>query len=174
MHTGFLAVVGVIIGSLVAGTAGADNVPAGRTQQALHLCQQADGLQPKQREAVLMEGLRLAEAAVKHNDVDPRAHFAVFCTLGKLVEQRGPGLGSFRKVRRLRREIDRALELAPDYERALAAKAEFLIRVPAWLGGDPAEAERLLFRARVIRQQRDLTLERVSATDQTRLAGSVN
>jgi tetratricopeptide (TPR) repeat protein len=47
-------------------------------------------------------------------------------------------------VRRLRREIDRTLELAPDYSDALVGKGALLLDLPRLLGGDPAEGERLL------------------------------
>ena len=47
-------------------------------------------------------------------------------------------------MRRLRREIDRTLELAPDYADALVGKGELLCELPRVLGGDAAEGERLL------------------------------
>lgn len=143
-----------MVGSVVATDACADDRPAARVQRALLLCEQTDDLRSKGREALLEEGLRLAESAIEQDDGDPRAHFAVFCTLGKLVEDHDVGLHSIGTVRRLRREIDRALELEPDYVAALAAKAEFLTRLPRWLGGNPAEARRLRARARAIKLER--------------------
>jgi cytochrome c-type biogenesis protein CcmH/NrfG len=47
----------------------------------------------------------------------------------------------------VRKEIDIALALAPDYPAALAAKGEMLVELPRLFGGDPREGERLLRRA---------------------------
>ena len=47
-------------------------------------------------------------------------------------------------MRRLRREIDRTLELAPDWSDALVGKGSFLLELPGFLGGDRDDAERLL------------------------------
>jgi hypothetical protein len=118
------------------------------TARAFRLCERADGAPDEQAEAMLREGLRLAELAVKQDDTSADAHFAVFCTLGKLVERDGIGLASLGKVRRVRRELDRTLELAPEHLDAILAKAELLARLPVWLGGDAAEAER--YRARAV------------------------
>src|SRR5207245_9130990 len=75
---------------------------------------------------------------------DPKAHLAVFCNLGNDVSLRGLAVTSLFAVRRLRREIDRTLELAPDYADALVGKGEFLGELPRLLGGDAEEGERLL------------------------------
>src|SRR5439155_1009374 len=64
--------------------------------------------------------------------------------LGNDVKLRGLAVTSLFAVRRLRREIDRTLELAPDYADALVGKGEFLCELPRLLGGDAAEGERLL------------------------------
>src|SRR5205814_1266553 len=60
------------------------------------------------------------------------------------LKLRGVGVQSLFGVRRLRREIDRTLELAPDYPDALVGKGELLCELPRLLGGDAAEGERLL------------------------------
>jgi hypothetical protein len=117
------------------------------TARAFRLCERADGAPDEQAEALLREGLRLAELAVEQDDKSADAHFAVFCTLGKLVERDGIGLGSVGKVRRARRELDRTLQLDPEHLDAILAKAELLSRLPVWLGGDAAEAERYRARA---------------------------
>lgn len=122
-------------------------------QEALFLCHGADGLAGVEKEDALEHGLGLAERAVALDDDSPEAHFAVFCTLGKLVEHWGVGLRTLRVIGRARGELDRTLELAPDYVDALVAKAEMLSRLPRWLGGDSEEAERLRSRARVLRPE---------------------
>jgi hypothetical protein len=60
------------------------------------------------------------------------------------MQVRGIGLASVVAVRRLRREIDRTVELAPDYADALLGKGSLLLDLPAVLGGDDAEGERLV------------------------------
>jgi hypothetical protein len=60
------------------------------------------------------------------------------------MEARGIGVASVVGIRRLRREIDRTVELAPDYADALLGKGSLLLDVPAVLGGDDAEGERLV------------------------------
>jgi tetratricopeptide (TPR) repeat protein len=123
--------------------------PAGtaRGREALQMCQRTDDAPPAEVDAMLAESLRLAEAAVAADDRDPLAHFAVFCALGGQMERAGIGLAALSRLRRLRREVDRTLELAPDYADALFGKASLLLETPRVLGGDPAEGERLLRRA---------------------------
>jgi len=155
-----VSVTALLLASLVFGTApglvaDAHADTCAYTAQATVLCELADDAPKGEAEAMLQEGLRLAELAVAHDDRNAYAHFAVFCTLGKLVERRGIGLGSIRKVRRLQRVIDRTLELAPDFIAANIAKAELLSRLPSWLGGDAAEAHR--YRARAVALQLEQT-----------------
>jgi tetratricopeptide (TPR) repeat protein len=95
----------------------------------------------------LTRALELAEQAVAADDRDAKAHFAVFCNLAKRTHVSGFTLRSLLAVRRLHSEIDRTLELAPDYTDALVAKGTFLLNLPRLLGGDVQEAERLLRRA---------------------------
>jgi tetratricopeptide (TPR) repeat protein len=51
------------------------------------------------------------------------------------------------KLRAVRREIERTLELAPDFPDALLGKGALLLALPRLLGGDDEEGERLLRRA---------------------------
>ena len=68
-------------------------------------------------------------------------------------------------MRRIRREIDRTLALAPDWSDALVGKGSFLIDLPRFLGGDVAEGERLLGEA--------LRLDPEFVTARVRLARSL-
>jgi tetratricopeptide (TPR) repeat protein len=116
-----------------------------RSNQALAVCDRAGDAPSKDAKAKLAaEGLALAEKAVAEDDGDPKAHFAVFCNLGKQMEARGAGLRSLGDVRRLHREVDRTLELAPEWSDALLGKGSLLLDVPRMLGGDPKEGERLV------------------------------
>jgi tetratricopeptide (TPR) repeat protein len=118
-----------------------------QSDEALALCMSADRAAGTQKLALLERGLTLAEQAVAADDADAAGHFAVFCNLGRRTRLHPLGFGSLTAVRRLRREIDRALELAPDSTDLLVAKAMFLFELPRFFGGDSAEAERLLLKA---------------------------
>ena len=99
---------------------------------------------------MLARGLARAEEAVRADARDAVAHFAVFCNLGKRLEMERNGgrlFATLGDLRRVQREIDLTLTLAPDYPAALAAKGEMLVELPRLFGGDPREGERLLRRA---------------------------
>ena len=118
-----------------------------RAAAALERCSEADHASGPARAELLKKGLALAEEAVAADDTDARAHFAVFCNLGKQVRDAGLSVFNLGKLPRLRREVDRTLELVPDSTDALVGKGAMLRATPRLLGGDPAEAERLLRRA---------------------------
>lgn len=132
---------------LVTGPARA--VPSGSSaaSQSLALCNGADGVSSEERTQALARGMALAEGALAADPRDARAHFAIVCNLGKQMEGSGLGLGQLFSLRRLRHEMDKTLELAPDDADALAAKGALLLRLPGWFGGDPTQAEQLLRRA---------------------------
>jgi len=117
------------------------------SREALALCHRADDVPEAERPAMLDRALALAERAVADDERDALAHFAVFCSLGGKMRRAGLGVGALVDLRRLRREVDRTLELAPDFADALAGKGALLLDAPRLLGGDPKEAERLLRRA---------------------------
>ena len=125
--------------------AAADPPGSPKSNESLALCARAgDTHDDKAKRDLLARGLTAAEQAVAADDRDPKAHFAVFCNLGKEMRMRGVSLSSLAAVRRLRGEIDRTLELAPDWADALVGKGSFLLELPGFLGGDRDEAERLL------------------------------
>jgi len=90
------------------------------------------------------EGQRLAEQAVALEERYADAHFALFCNLGELVRLDGESLSSLAGYPRMMQELNRALELDPEHLDAMSAKGTFLVRLPALLGGDTEEGERLL------------------------------
>ncbi len=122
-------------------------VAAASPVEALSYCHQAEKVAPAQRAKILARGIASAEAAIAADEDDARAHFALFCNLGKHLRHSGFGWRTLSDVRRLRRAIDRSLELDPDNADALMAKAAFLNRLPRLLGGDREEAAALLQRA---------------------------
>lgn len=123
-------------------------------QESLRLCRAADGVDGDAREAMLERALALATEATERTPDRADAHFAVFCALGKQVEDAGIGWGSLGAVRRVRRAVDRTLELEPNHVEALIGKATMLLRLPRLLGGDREEAERLFARVRRIEHER--------------------
>jgi hypothetical protein len=126
--------------ALVAAVVGA----ADNSLEALTICGQADQLAGEERTRLLDRGLALAEDAVAADRSDAKAHFAVFCNLGKKIQGADPGLRQALGVGRLRREIDSALTLAPDDPELLAAKGAFLLELPSYLGGDAEQGKALL------------------------------
>jgi hypothetical protein len=132
----------------LAAISSAESLPGSRrAEEALALCKAADRAEAPAKAAPLERGLELAEAAVEADDADAKAHFAVFCNLGRRMQMQPLSFQSLSAVRRLRNEIDRTLELAPNSVDALTAKGAFLLELPLFLGRDAAEAERLLRRA---------------------------
>src|SRR5262245_36752239 len=114
---------------------------------ALALCTRADRLDAAERPAALERALALAERARARDEHLARAHFAVFCSLGRLVELRGIGLRTLGSVATVRESIERAAALAPNDVDILVGRGALLLRLPRLLGGDSTEAERCLRRA---------------------------
>jgi tetratricopeptide (TPR) repeat protein len=133
--------------TLVVSAAGAEESGTALAVAALAVCRATDDLPLADRATSLERGLALAEQAVETRPDDPVAHFAVFCNLGRRVQLEGLSARLLGDVRRLRRHIDQAVELAPDWPDALAGKGAFLLALPGLLGGDRDEGERLLRRA---------------------------
>jgi tetratricopeptide (TPR) repeat protein len=91
-------------------------------------------------------GRELAVAAVRMDDGDADAHFALFANWGRWLQTDGWFKNAF-QLPALRKELERALELNPDHPDALAAKGALYLQLPRFLGGDVAKAEPLLVRA---------------------------
>jgi hypothetical protein len=127
-------------------------VPPGSPQAsaALQQCNRVDRLPDAERDAAIARGIAMSEAALAADGNDGRAHFALFCHLGKRMARDGLGIRQLFALGRLKDEIDTALRLAPDDADALAGKGALLLGLPSLFGGDADEAERLLRRALVI------------------------
>jgi hypothetical protein len=110
----------------------------------LVLCDQVDGLPAADKPVALTHALQLAENAVGADNHDAKAHFALFCNLGKQMQVTGLSFSSWSNFRRLQHELDTTLALAPKDPDALAAKGALLLHLPRLLGGDAVEGERLL------------------------------
>ena len=120
---------------------------SGRTlpKQALDQCHQ--GRLAKDRDTRLahfQQGQRLGEQAVGEDEGSADAHFALFCNLGELLRIDGETLTSLFGLRRMMKELDRTLEIAPTHLEAISAKGTLLVKLPSLLGGDVKQGERLL------------------------------
>jgi tetratricopeptide (TPR) repeat protein len=142
------SLLGLLVGVLASvASAQQEEEPTAVARAALRMCRSVSTMAAEERLARLDEGLALAEAAMQADPSSALAHFAAFCNRGKRLQMTGFSFGAFGEVRRLRREIDRALALAPDWPEALAGKGAMLVALPRLLGGDVEEGERLLKRA---------------------------
>lgn len=103
---------------------------------------------PERKLAAYRDGVARAEEAIRLDDADADAHYALFCNLGRVTELSG-SLRQALNLPRLRRELDRAIQLNPHHTEALAAKGEMLWHLPRLLGGDLQEAEAYARRALV-------------------------
>jgi len=97
----------------------------------------------ERKQAAYATAVARAEEAVRENDASADAHYALFCSLGRLTELRGP-IRQALTLPRLRRELDRTIKLNPMHSEALAAKGEMLLRLPRLLGGSAKDAEAYL------------------------------
>jgi tetratricopeptide (TPR) repeat protein len=97
------------------------------------------------RLAHFRKGQRLGEQAVALDGQEAEAHFALFCNLGEAMRIDGElSLSSILSFRRLMKELDRTLELAPEHLDALSSRGTLLVRLPFLLGGDRDKGEQLL------------------------------
>jgi cytochrome c-type biogenesis protein CcmH/NrfG len=115
--------------------------------QALALCQLAEQQTAEARDDFLTRGLALAESAVRADPGDGRAHFAVFCNLGRRVQAAGLSVFHLLEIVRALDELEAAVRLAPDDPDVAAAKGAVLANLPPLLGGDATAGEQWLRRA---------------------------
>jgi hypothetical protein len=127
----------------------ADDTSRAKARAALAVCDEVEHMPPDRQARIdrLDEGVTIAEEAVKADDGDGRAHFALFCNVAKRVTLAGLSWRVLGELRRSRQEIDRAHELLPNDPDVLIAKGELLRRLPGALGGDKPLGLRLLHRA---------------------------
>jgi len=105
-----------------------------------------DATDPDQKRAAYEKGLALAERAVKLDDDNADAHFAVFGNRGRILLLDGtvPNPVSLLSVNR---DLERALEINPNHAAALAAKGGLYRQLPWALGGSLSVAEECLTKA---------------------------
>ena len=98
------------------------------------------------------KGVAYGRRAVEANPDGKEGHFYYMANIGAIAQAKGT-LTSLWKLRKIKREMDRTLEIDPNYPPALLARAQFLMEMPGVFGGDKQEALRLC--ARVIRLDPD-------------------
>ena len=115
------------------------------TADAMHECSLGRQAQTRaDRIQHFASGQAFGERAVEADESSPDAHFALFCNLGEQLRVDGESLSSLFGFRRMMKELNRTLELAPDHLDALSAKGTVLVRVPGFMGGDKEKGELLL------------------------------
>ena len=124
-----------------------DGPAAANTRESFACLDRGDGSDDDAVKLVwYSRGKDLAEHAIGQEEASPDAHFALFANWGRWLQTDGWLKNAFR-LPALRRELDRALELDPNYADALAAKGGLYNQLPRFLGGDGIKAEALLLRA---------------------------
>ncbi len=116
-------------------------------RQALECLQRGeDATDDASKRAAYSEGLALAERAVRLDDGNADAHFAIFGTRGRILLLDGtvPNPVSLLSVNR---DLERALEIDPNHSDALAAKGGLYRQLPWALGGSLSLAETCLTKA---------------------------
>jgi tetratricopeptide (TPR) repeat protein len=141
----------VLLALVLAGALSPDRLlsaaDATKAQEAIDICDSVSDVPVAEGLKRAEKGLALAEEALAENAQSAEAHYAVFCNLGRQIENARINTSTLSSLKRVRREVDRALELKPDYVPALMGKGALLINTPRFFGGDVAGGERLLRRA---------------------------
>jgi tetratricopeptide (TPR) repeat protein len=126
----------------------ADGTGSPDARRAVRLCNEAAAAASEEAAAEKLDRAQaLAEMAVEAHPEDAKAHFAMFCSLGRKADIEGSEIEGLANLGRIRESLDRALELEPGFVDALVAKGRMLARLPWMLGGDADEGERLIRRA---------------------------
>jgi tetratricopeptide (TPR) repeat protein len=124
-----------------------DGPAAANARESFHCLDRGEGSDDETvKLAWYSRGKDLAEQAIRQDDESPDAHFALFANWGRWLQTDGWLKNAFH-LPALRRELDHALELDPNYADALAAKGGLYLQLPRFLGGDSVKAEALLVRA---------------------------
>lgn len=91
-------------------------------------------------------GVELAERAIALDPANAEAHYALFLNLGRKSEESGM-MSRMKNAGRLRKLLERTIELDPRHAHAWEALGEMLLRLPGLMGGSEADGVRALERA---------------------------
>lgn len=119
-----------------------------RLSEMLQIYGQCLGSELRERKIAAWEkGVVYGKRAVEVRPDGKEGHFYYMANMGALAQIKGT-LFSVWNLRSIRKELDRTLELDPDYPPALVARAQFLTELPRVLGGgDETQAMSLYRRA---------------------------
>jgi len=95
------------------------------------------------------KGSQIAKKAIKIAPTDPNAYFYFAANEASLAKSKGI-FGSFFLVKRIKKNINKVLELDPNHTEGIALKGAFLNSIPGMLGGDVKEAEQLIRKALIL------------------------
>jgi tetratricopeptide (TPR) repeat protein len=126
---------------LLAGVVGSEDAGA-LAREAFAKYRQAEARQDGWA-AVYDEGIALAEKAVALDPQSADAHYALFLNLGRKSERSGL-TAQAQNIGRLRKLLDRTLELDPKHAHAWEAQGEMLQRLPWFMGGSKRKGEEAL------------------------------
>jgi tetratricopeptide (TPR) repeat protein len=102
--------------------------------------------QKKRKLEAWRKGLEYGRQATEVNPNGKEGHFYYMANIGAIAQLRGT-LQSVWRFRKIKKEMDRTLELDPNWPPILLARAQFLMETPGFFGGDKQEAMRLCARA---------------------------
>ena len=102
--------------------------------------------QRKRKISVWKKGQDYGKRAVEVNPDGKEGHFYYMSNLGAVVQAKGK-LSGLWNVRKIKKAIDKTLEIDPDFPPALVARARYLTQMPGLFGGDRKEALALYERA---------------------------
>jgi tetratricopeptide (TPR) repeat protein len=104
------------------------------------------GDQKKEKLEHWEKGIEYGRRAVKANPDGKEGHFYYMANIGATAQLKGI-LQSMWRLRKIKKEMDRTLEIDPNYPPALLARAQYLMEMPGVFGGDRQAAMRLCERA---------------------------
>jgi len=128
---------------------GLDNVrtASALARQALECLQRGeDAVTQEEKLAAYKQGLDLAKRAVEADESNADAHFALFANNGRLMLLKGATPNPLNLLR-ASAELERTLQIDPNYADALAARGGLYRQLPWMLGGNLDKAEADLVRA---------------------------
>ena len=89
------------------------------------------------------KGSEVAQKAIKVDPSNPDTYFYYVANEASLAKFKGI-LGSFFLVKRIKKNVNKVLELDPNHTEGIAMKGAVLNSIPGIMGGDVKEAEKLI------------------------------
>ena len=98
--------------------------------------------QKKRKLEAWRKGLEYGRRAVEVNPDGKEGHFYYMANMGAIAQRKGT-LTTLWNFGKIKQEMDRTLELDPNWPPILLARAQYLMEMPGIFGGDKEEAMRL-------------------------------